>query len=258
MYAGVKSVAELTITRVGYAQRQHISKALKARSPAIKTALEKYNTAARAMSPPRQFLEWQQIVEYAFLADFDLLRDARQDISTRKWATPAGRLAMDTYFKICRAQEEIKRLNVEIPRFVTHLGDEDRYLQVCEEQVQDFDRPLAHQISIRRKEQARFRDHHLRQLAKISQLPGFTGIILPGESLDSELGASATVPSCMPQQPSAARPMDAHNHGLDGLADDTEEDLEEEDVAEDEEGEISSVVHDVVRAMEGLGLETNK
>jgi len=34
-----------------------------------------------------------------FLADFDLLRDARQDISQRPWATPAGRLAMDLYFK---------------------------------------------------------------------------------------------------------------------------------------------------------------
>lgn len=213
------------------------------------------------MSPPRQALEWEQIVEYAFLADFDLLRDARQDISTRKWATPAGRLAMDSYFKICRAHEEIARLNVEIRRFVTHLRDEDRYLHACEEQVQTHNRPLAHQISIRRMEQARFRDHHLRQLVKISQMTGFTGSILPGEALDDGQGTSASM-SCSSQQPFMSRPMDARESlqtcDLDGLTDDTEEDLEDEEDEEDEEGEISSVVHDVVRAMEGLGMESNK
>ena len=39
---------------------------------------------------------------YTFLADFDLLRDTRQDIRSRPWATPAGRLALDNYFKVLR------------------------------------------------------------------------------------------------------------------------------------------------------------
>lgn len=88
--------------------RKHIANALKARSRAIRTALDKYNAAATAMVPSRQLLDWEQVVEYAFLSDFDLLRDTRQDIRSRPWATPAARLAMDQAFKLRRAKEEIK------------------------------------------------------------------------------------------------------------------------------------------------------
>ena len=52
---------------------KHIANALKARSRAIRTALDRYNTAATALVPPRQLLDWEQVVEYAFLSDFDLL-----------------------------------------------------------------------------------------------------------------------------------------------------------------------------------------
>jgi len=100
----------------GYKMRKHISKALQSRSQAIRSALERYNTAARLLPIPRRQLDWKEVVEYTFLADFDLLRDARQDISDRPWATLAGRLAMDLHFKIERAHEEITRLNVEIRR----------------------------------------------------------------------------------------------------------------------------------------------
>ncbi|KAG6912822.1 hypothetical protein DXG01_011751, partial [Tephrocybe rancida] len=60
--------------------RKHIGKALKVRSQAIRTSLERYNAAAALMSPPRPSLSWDQVVEHAYLADFDLLRDCRQDI----------------------------------------------------------------------------------------------------------------------------------------------------------------------------------
>ncbi len=94
--------------------RKHIGKALKACSQAIWTALSQYNAAAAALSPPRPPLQWDCVVEYAFLADFDLLQDVQQDMSDHKWATPAGHQAMDMYFKICRAREEVKHLNIKI------------------------------------------------------------------------------------------------------------------------------------------------
>ena len=64
--------------------------------------------------PPRPTLDWDQVVEYTFLADFDLLRDTRQDIRTCPWATPAACLAMDSYFKVLWAAEEIQCLNVHV------------------------------------------------------------------------------------------------------------------------------------------------
>ncbi|KAJ7828514.1 hypothetical protein B0H13DRAFT_1454465, partial [Mycena leptocephala] len=85
-----------------------------ARSKAIKTAIGKYNAAAEAMMPPKPVLDWEQVVEYAFLADFDLLRESREDIRQEPWALPSGRTAMDQHFKIICAEEEIQQLNVEI------------------------------------------------------------------------------------------------------------------------------------------------
>ena len=76
--------------------------------------LDRYNAAALALNPPRPTLKWDEVVEYAFLSDFDLLHDARQEIQHCPWAAPAGRFALDAHFKLERAHEEIVRLNIEI------------------------------------------------------------------------------------------------------------------------------------------------
>lgn len=65
---------------VGYKPRKHIGEVLQKRSAAIWTALDQYDTAARALQPPRTTLKWEDVVEYVFLSDFDLLRDARQNV----------------------------------------------------------------------------------------------------------------------------------------------------------------------------------
>ena len=91
-------------------------------------------------------MEWKEVIEYAFLADFDLLRDARQDISHRPWATPAGRLAMDLHLKISRAREEIDRLDVEVRHVATYLRDKDCYLHYMENKVRTSNTCIAHQI----------------------------------------------------------------------------------------------------------------
>ncbi|KAK0235419.1 hypothetical protein EDD85DRAFT_922540 [Armillaria nabsnona] len=109
----------------------HTGKALKAHSQAIWTALNQYNAAAAALSPPRLALQWDRVVEYVFLANFDLLRDVRQDMSDCKWATPAGRQAMDTYFKI----------------LVTYMHVENVHLCRREAAIADTDAALALQIA---------------------------------------------------------------------------------------------------------------
>jgi hypothetical protein len=142
--------------------RKHISKALQSRSQAIRSALDRYNAAARLLPTPRRQLDWKEVVEYAFLANFDLLHDVRQDISDRPWATPAGRLAMDLYFKIERAREEITRLNVEICRVATYICDEDHFLRYWETQTRTTDPRLAVHINLHRLERGRFNAYHQR------------------------------------------------------------------------------------------------
>ncbi|KIJ59155.1 hypothetical protein HYDPIDRAFT_101239, partial [Hydnomerulius pinastri MD-312] len=58
-----------------YKMCKHIGKALQARSAAIRTALDHYNAVAKALSPPRRTLTFDEVVKYAFLSDFNLLRD---------------------------------------------------------------------------------------------------------------------------------------------------------------------------------------
>lgn len=187
---------------LGYKLRKHISKALQVRSKAIRAALDRYNDAAKRMLPPRPQLTWDQIVEYAFLSDFDILCDSRQDIRKRPWAQPANRILMDKHFKIERAQEEIIRLNVEIKRIVTHIVDEENYLLKAEENATTP--TLAYFIQQYRLERTRFSRLHLVWFSKLSNQPSFTSSLVPGNVLDKSLGPIA-LPSegLMDKEPSS-------------------------------------------------------
>ncbi|KAJ7748091.1 hypothetical protein B0H16DRAFT_1663553 [Mycena metata] len=180
-------LSKVNMSDTGYKLRKHIAKALQARSKGVKAALERYNEAAAAMTPPRTQLSWEQIVDYAFLADFDLLRDGREDIRGEPWAQPAGRLAMDQHFKLLRADEEIARLNLEIPRLVTHMADEDAFLVYQERRlVREGNPALAHQVGVHRMERGRFNALHMDRLVKLSKEPGFTASLTPGVSVNKE------------------------------------------------------------------------
>ena len=82
------------------------------------------------------------------VADFDLLRDTRQDVRTLEWAQAANCKGMVMYFGIKRAKEEICCLNVEIRWLLTFLYDDyvDHYRAVTKHIITNP--PLASEISI--------------------------------------------------------------------------------------------------------------
>lgn len=215
-------LSKMNQSGTGYKLRKHIGKALQTRSAAIRAALTQYNTAAKALG--RRTLEFDEVVEYAFLSDFDLLRDTRQDVSTRPWASPSARLAINTYFKLSRAEEEVIRLNVEIRRVVTYLVDEDRYLRACEALYQDGNPTLAYQISRYRTIRSRFTPLHLRSLEKISRLSGFSGTLAPGVSVSRGPGDSAAVPQRVCMDAVLSSPPVAADDGEDDADEDADED----------------------------------
>ncbi|KAI6094920.1 hypothetical protein EV401DRAFT_2062520 [Pisolithus croceorrhizus] len=135
----------------GYKLWKHIAKALQTRSAVIKVALDRYNKCALAMRPPCQTLHWEQVVEYAFLANFDLLRDTCENISQHPWAHPTACFALDTYFKM-----------------------------TCKEKINNIHPTLGHQVSQRRKLHLQFNGSHLKRLHDIAMLLGFTGTLIPG------------------------------------------------------------------------------
>ncbi|KAJ7601802.1 hypothetical protein FB45DRAFT_682453, partial [Roridomyces roridus] len=99
------------------------------RSKAVRNAVAKYNAAAAAVTPPRDPVDIEKVLEYAFLADFDLLRHSHHDVSRQYWARPAYRSVMNRWFQLERTREEIKRLDLEIRRFVTWMRDEGVFLR---------------------------------------------------------------------------------------------------------------------------------
>ena len=170
---------------IGYKLRKHIGNALKARSQAVRTALQNYNAAAQALVPPRPPLSWDDVVEYAFLANFDLLSDTRVDVHLKIWAKPASRILMDQHFKMKRAREEILRLNVEIPRLVTYIRDEEAFLLQQEELLSETDPPLSRQLRLRRLKLIRSNDLHIHRFNKLASLPGFSSSINPSTSVNA-------------------------------------------------------------------------
>ncbi|KAJ6495473.1 hypothetical protein C8R45DRAFT_1095109 [Mycena sanguinolenta] len=131
----VERIFELTKmnqSQTGYKMCKHIAKALQARLKAVKNAIKRYNAAASALEPLMLTLSWEQVVEYMFLADFDILQDTCVAVQSKPRSRPAYQLAMDHYFKILCTYEEIKRLNIEIRRVVTWIRDKNQFLQKME------------------------------------------------------------------------------------------------------------------------------
>ncbi|KAI6015899.1 hypothetical protein BKA83DRAFT_4060676 [Pisolithus microcarpus] len=256
--AWIFELSKMNQAGTGYKLRKHIAKALKARSAAIRTALDRFNTAARACVPPRRQLTFEEVVEYTFLADFDLLRNAtREDISQRPWASPAARAAMDQYFKVCRAEEEIKRLNVEIRRIITYLRDEDRYVKACIAQLEVSHPPLAHQVQLHHNVRARFTDHHLRLLTEVANLCGFTGTTVAGKSTKMNLGDSAGEPATVIPSAVSIATVPTSSHAVPDSGDDSS-DLDELDADEGEYGDDSSTLtlQEIIRiSSDGYGVQ---
>ena len=171
----------------GYKLRDKIGKALKARAGAIRRALDAYNSAAAQLNPPRESLTWAKLMDATTLADFDLLRDSRQDIRQLPWTQPAHREAMNLYFGIKRAKEEILRLNIEIRRLVTFMIDDhhDFYRAISANII--INPALAHELSCKWEHRHQIHSQIASRLHQTSQLNGFTGTLLPGTREGREL-----------------------------------------------------------------------
>ncbi|KAG2038018.1 hypothetical protein BDR03DRAFT_981835 [Suillus americanus] len=192
--ARIFELTQMNRSGTGYKMQKHIAKALQACSATIKTALNRYNIAACALSTPHRTLKWEEVVEYAFLADFNLLRDSRNDISQCPWAIPSAHQATDLYFKTCRAREEITHLNIEVRRLATYLRDEEHYLHECQCQAEALHPVLAHQINLWRQVRSWFNSHHLQHLQDIANLPEFSGTTAPGICTFNNAGDSTSIP----------------------------------------------------------------
>ncbi|KAF8194797.1 hypothetical protein K438DRAFT_1587654, partial [Mycena galopus ATCC 62051] len=236
-------LTKLGMGGVGYKFREKISKALKTRAEAIRRALKAYNEAAAALPTAREQLSWADVMNKTSLAEFDLLRDTRDDVRQQPWAQPARHEAMVLYFGIKRAKEEIRRLNVEICRLITFMLDQhvDYYHAITSHLI--IDPTLATELASRLRHSSRISASICRQLVKTGRLVGFSGSFFPGVRVgrDPERGTDVPSPAWLGrilgiQQTHVV--YEEADEGEDGASDDENLVIRELDVDEDSVGEL--------------------
>jgi hypothetical protein len=152
---------------------------------------------------------------------------------------------MDGFFRLQRAEEEIIRLNVEIPRLATYMRDENTYLCNKQVEIHATHPALAHQISIHRMEGSRFIMHHTKILNQIVALKGYSGGPVLGIHWHvPDVEATIMMVPVPPSPVSTSLPTDIN---LTHAVDSREEDLEEEETGDDEEREAMGAYYSVIQ-----------
>jgi hypothetical protein len=204
--------------------REKIGKALKSRAAAIKQALEEYNHQAALLNPPRPQLTWAQVIDMVSLAEFDILRDARQDIRQLQWARPAHRQATALHLRVKAARAEITRLNVEICRLLTFMFDDYADHLDAIRRVKSSNPHLACELAERNRYRQAVNECIVHRLVQTSRLPGFTGQLARGvREIRKSEGAESPQPHWAPLL------------ALKNLREDGEREAIGEDVADDED-----------------------
>ncbi|KAH9918796.1 uncharacterized protein B0H18DRAFT_882567 [Fomitopsis serialis] len=190
-------LTKLGMSGIGYKMREKIGKALKARAEAIRKALSEYNRVAARLNPPHPKLTWHELMEMATLSEFDLLRDARQDIRRLPWAQHTNRKAMAAYFNVKRARKEIRWCNVESSRLFTSMVDEHVDFVRVIEKTRLVDGDLAQELSRRHAYRDRINSNIVVKLHQMSKLPGFSGKLFHGQRVGRDLAGldSVSLPS---------------------------------------------------------------
>ncbi|KAG1723103.1 hypothetical protein EDB19DRAFT_1645441, partial [Suillus lakei] len=173
-------------------------------------------------------LQWEQIVDYSFLAEFDLLRETGTEIQTKHWANPSYRHASTQHLVHQRAKEEIHRLNVEVGWLCTKIRDDTLdYPRAIVQLELDNPPPAAH-LQCRWQWLWSANGQHLWCIEQILWLPGYSSPMSPG----TREGQQCEVTSA----------LEGAQHGL----------ADEADEGERDEDALSRQLQDVHTYIEGL------
>ncbi|KAG1864583.1 hypothetical protein C8R48DRAFT_552209, partial [Suillus tomentosus] len=91
------------------------------------------------------------------------------------WTKPAHREATVKYFKIQRAHEEIKRLNVEICRLHTAIHDEELAVNTTIDTLLASNQPVGLELQRQWRRCAAINAVHIFRLDQIASQPNFSG-----------------------------------------------------------------------------------
>ena len=177
---------------LGYKLRKHIAQALSRRCAAIRNAISCYNDLAPLQKPPRPLLMYSEVVDYCTFSKFEILKHSDHDVLSKEWATLANRQAASKYFKIERAEEEIRRCNVEVARVQAWVDKEDMVMSRAVADHESSDPAFTAHLKVLQTQHRHVNDHLHTRLEQIYKLPGYSG---PHVAASSAPPAPSTVPS---------------------------------------------------------------
>jgi hypothetical protein len=147
---------------------------------------------------------------------------------------------MDQFFKIQRAKEEIERLNIEIPRVITFIRDEENFLRSMEARLREENPELSYQLLLRCHRFELANKHHLRRLEKLRSVVGFSGSLSPGVPREHIAGGMLS---------SVKSTRDGENIVLNDINEDDAEAREEEE-EDQREIELGEDIEAVLRVLD--------
>ncbi|EIW79823.1 hypothetical protein CONPUDRAFT_155220 [Coniophora puteana RWD-64-598 SS2] len=170
----------------GYKLQGSIGKAIERRSAAVRTALNTYNRLAAKMDPPAAQIRWQDLVQYTYLSELEILKHSyfQADIREQAWAKPINRDVATKYFKTKRAHEEITRLNVEARCLRTWAAKENADIERHTNRLKESNPALAAALSQLYAARVRANKVHLARLDELERLPGYSGAMASDEHVD--------------------------------------------------------------------------
>jgi len=142
----------------------------------VRNALERYNKLAVKQRPPRPILQYSEVLSYAALGDFDLLKHSRHDILAKPWSNTLHRQMVVKYFKLLRAHEEINRPNVEVRHLQAWVDNETVEIKRVTAELSAQDPLLSAELQVLLCRQQRVNIQHQLRLQHIYSLEGYSGV----------------------------------------------------------------------------------
>lgn len=142
----------------------------------MRNALEKYNKLAVKQNPLRPVLQYSEVLSYATLGDFNLLKHSRHVILAKPWSNIMHHQMAVKYFKLLSAHEEIGRLNIEVRWLQAWVDVKTKEIEQVAEEVEAQDPLLSAELWALTCCQRHINIQHQLRLQHIYNIDGYSGV----------------------------------------------------------------------------------
>jgi len=121
-------------------------------------------------------LQYSEVLSYATLGDFDLLKHSQHDVLAKPWSNTMHCQMAIKYFKLLRAHEEVNRLNVEVRWLQAWIDSETTEIKQFAAELSVQNPLLCAELQALFHCQQHVNTQHQLWLQRIYDLKGYSGV----------------------------------------------------------------------------------